>query len=257
MLEQITPIVLTFNEEPNIGRTLGQLRWAQDIVLIDSFSTDRTLEIAKTFPQVRVFQRRFDSHSAQWNYAVSETGINTPWILALDADYIVTDEAKREIEHLNLDDCVAGYTVAFDYCVWGQPLRGTLYPPVTTLYRREKGSYFQDGHTHRLKLDGAARMLKARFLHDDRKSLSHWLSAQDRYMRLEADNISGKPWSELGIADRIRQYPLIAPFLVFAKCYLLKGGILDGRAGLYYALQRMLAEALLGLRMIERRLPPS
>lgn len=253
MLEQITPVILTFNEEPNIGRTLAQLTWAREIVVVDSFSSDRTLEIAMSFPNVRLLQRKFDSHAEQWNFAAFQTGITSEWILALDADYVVTADALGEIRSLD-PSAADGHVAAFRYCVWGKRLRGTLYPPVTVLFRRAKGSYFQDGHTHRLKLDGSAKPLAAHFLHDDRKPLSHWLAAQDRYMRLEADNIAGKSWRQLGLADKVRTFPLIAPFAVFTNCYVLKLGFLDGKAGLYYALQRMLAEALLGLRLIERRL---
>ena len=251
MLDRITPVVLTFNEEPNIARTLSRLTWAKEIVVCDSFSTDRTLEIVRSFPNVRLVQRAFDGHANQYSYAAFGTGITTDWILALDADYVIPDEAIQEIKTLDPDGAIDGYTASFRYCVWGKPLRGTLYPPVTTLYRRAKGSYYQDGHTHRLKLDGTARPLQHSFLHDDRKSLSHWLGAQDRYMRLESEKIARKSWSQLGLADKVRSFPLIAPFAVFANCYFLKLGILDGKAGLYYALQRMLAEALLGLRMIE------
>jgi glycosyltransferase involved in cell wall biosynthesis len=253
MLDRITPVILTFNEEPNIGRTLDRLRWARDIVVVDSYSTDGTVEIVKSFPQSRLFQRKFDSHAQQWNYATAETGIASPWILAMDADYIVPDDAVAEISRLDPDGATDGYTAAFRYCVWGKPLGGTLYPPVTALYRRGKGSFYQDGHTHRLKLDGTARLLSTKFLHDDRKPLSHWLAAQDRYARLEAENIMGKPWSELNSRDRVRSLPIIAPFAVFAYCYILKGGLFDGKAGLYYAFQRMLAETLLGLRALEGR----
>lgn len=253
MLDHVTPVVLTFNEEPNIERTLARLSWARDIVVVDSFSTDRTAEIVRKIPQARLFQRRFDSHANQWNFALSETGVATEWVLALDADYIVTEDAQTEISGLDPDAEVAGYTAAFRYCVWGKPLRGALYPPVTALFRRERGVYLQDGHTQRLSLSGKSATLAARFLHDDRKPLSHWLASQDRYMRLEVENITNKAWSELGFADRVRRFPLLAPFLVFGNCYLLKGGVLDGRAGLYYAFQRMLAETLLGLRVMERR----
>jgi glycosyltransferase involved in cell wall biosynthesis len=254
LLEHITPVILTYNEEPNIGRMLERLRWAREIVVVDSHSTDKTVEIVRTFPQVRLFQRAFDSHSRQWNYAAFETGIESAWILALDADYVVTDEALQEIRRLDEGAAIDGYTAGFRYCVWGRPLRGTLYPPVTVLFRRTKGSFVQDGHTHRLQLDGNALALSAQFLHDDRKPLSHWLAAQDRYMRLEAEKISAMAWSELGFADRVRRVPLIAPFAVFISCYVLRLGFLDGSAGLYYALQRMLAEALLGLRLIEQGL---
>lgn len=251
MLDRITPVVLTYNEEPNIARTLSRLTWAKEIIVCDSYSTDRTLEIVRSFPNVRLVQRAFDGHARQWNYAAFETGITSDWLLCIDADYVIPEEALQEIKVLDPDGAIDGYTASFRYCVWGKPLRGTLYPPVTTLFRRAKGSFFQDGHTHRLKLEGTARDLQRPFLHDDRKSLSHWLGAQDRYMRLEAENISRKSWSQLGFADKVRTFPLVAPFAVFANCYILKLGVLDGKAGLYYALQRMLAEALLGLRMID------
>lgn len=256
MLDYITPVILTFNEAPNIRRTLEQLRWARDIVVVDSGSTDETKEIVRSFSKVRLFERRFDTHAAQWNFAAFNTGIDSEWILALDADYVVTDEAVEEIRLLDASASVDGYETAFRYCIWGQQLRKAIYRPVTTLFRRSKGSFFQDGHTHRLKLDGTVARLTARFLHDDRKSLSHWLAAQDRYMQLEAELISSRRWADLGFADRLRRYPPVAPFMVFAKCYVVNGGVFDGKAGLYYSLQRMLAEALLGLRLLERRTAP-
>ena len=66
MLDQITPVLLTYNEEENIGRTLPRLRWAKDIVVVDSGSTDGTLNILTAFPNLRVFKRRFGAHAKQW-----------------------------------------------------------------------------------------------------------------------------------------------------------------------------------------------
>ena len=141
MLDRATPVILTYNEEPNIARTLGQLTWAKDVVIVDSFSTDRTVEIARTISQARVVKRKFDNHANQWNFAIHETGIATEWVLALDADYFVTDAATDEMRGLDTDAAIDGYTAAFRYCIGGKPLRGTLYPPVTTLFRRSKGRY--------------------------------------------------------------------------------------------------------------------
>jgi glycosyltransferase involved in cell wall biosynthesis len=251
VLDRITPVILTFNEEPNIARTLNCLRWAHDIVVVDSFSTDATAEIVRSVPQARFFQRNFDTHAKQWNFAVRETGIESEWVLSLDADYIATKEVLEEIRQLDPRANTDAYSARFKYCVWGAPLRGTLYPPVTVLFRRTKGYYIQDGHTQRLVVDGNVARLTNKLQHDDRKPLSRWLLSQDRYMRLEAEMISTKSRSDLSMPDRLRRVPLIAPFVVFANCYLLKGCILDGRTGLYYAMQRMLVEALLALRLIE------
>src|SRR5436309_3188974 len=82
-LAEITPVVLTRDEEVNIGRTLGQLRWAREVIVVDSESTDRTRQIAASFPNVRVTIRRFDDFAGQWNHAMSM--ITTAWMLALDA----------------------------------------------------------------------------------------------------------------------------------------------------------------------------
>ena len=252
VLDQITPVILTYNEENNIARTLDRLRWARDVVVVDSFSTDKTVSLIKSFPGVRLFQRAFDSHAQQWNYAVKDTSVATEWILALDADYYLTDEFIREVSQLTPTLEIDGYTAAFRYCILGHPLRGALYPPVTVLFRNRKGHYAQEGHTQRVAIDGPVSKFVSRILHDDRKPLSHWLQAQDRYMRLEAEHITEQEWFKLGVADKLRTVPLVAPFVVFWYCYIGKGLWLDGRLGLYYALQRMLAECVLALRLIEQ-----
>src|SRR4030081_1172328 len=154
MLDSITPLILTYNEAPNIGRTLEQLRWARDIVVVDSFSDDETVEIANSFPRVRVFQRKFDNHGTQWNFALNETGIVTEWVLALDADYVLTPEFVDELKMLKPLAKTKGYQARFTYCIAGRRLRTAMYPPVTVLYRKAGAAYSQDGHTHRLLLTG-------------------------------------------------------------------------------------------------------
>src|SRR5829696_4996130 len=109
MLDQITPLILTFNEAPNIARTLESLTWARDIVVVDSFSEDDTLKIAASFPQVRVFQREFDCHRNQWEFGLKETGISTPWVLALDADYVLSDDLVAELAKLTPGADTADY----------------------------------------------------------------------------------------------------------------------------------------------------
>src|SRR5687767_9723841 len=108
MLDQITPLILTYNEAPNIGRSLESLRWAGQVVVVDSFSTDDTASIAAAFSNVRVIQRAFDCHRNQWEFGLKETGIATKWVLALDADYIVTTDLVNEIENLKPGDQTSG-----------------------------------------------------------------------------------------------------------------------------------------------------
>lgn len=252
MLPDITPVILTFNEEDNIARTLDRLTWARDIVVVDSYSTDRTRDLVAAVPQTRFFQREFDTHERQWNFAIEDTAISTEWILALDADYLLSDAFIEEVAGLPVEPAVNGYSATVRYCIAGKPLRGSLYPPVTLLYRRGRARYRQDGHTQRIQVDGRVADLHAKILHDDRKPLFRWLQAQHRYMGIEAEHIGNAKWSELSAFDKLRRFPALAPGLAFAYCYFGKSLWLDGRAGLYYSLQRSIAEGILSLCLIER-----
>jgi glycosyltransferase involved in cell wall biosynthesis len=247
-------VILTLNESANIARTLSGVAWAREIVVVDSGSSDDTREIAGRHPGVRVVQHPFTSHAAQWNFAVHETGIASEWVLALDADFLVTNDLAAEIQAMTPQPGVNGYWASFDYCIDGRPLRGAAYPPVAVLYRRTAARYEQDGHTQRVRIDGRTGQLNHRILHDDRKPLSHWLAAQSRYMRLESQKLLDARSGDLAWIDRLRLALVIMPPAMFVYCYLLRGGILDGSRGLFYAMQRAAAEAILSLYLVERKL---
>jgi glycosyltransferase involved in cell wall biosynthesis len=256
MLEQITPLILTRNEAPNIGRTLAALKWARDIIVVDSFSDDETIEIASSFPQVRVFQRAFDTHRNQWEFGLRETNIQTPWVLALDADYLLTNEAEDELKTLRRDEATAGYRAKFAYCIHGRKLHSGIYPPVTVLYRRDAASYVQDGHTQRVVVDGRVADLETRLLHDDRKSLRRWLYSQARYAELEGERIIKQKafnLEALSFRDRVRSWFVVVPAATLFYCLIVRGGIFDGWRGVYYAFQRALAELMLSLYLLESR----
>lgn len=254
MLNKITPLVLTYNEAPNIRRTLEGLSWARDVVVVDSFSDDATVEIIAGFPQARVYQRVFDTHEKQWNFGLKETGISSEWVLALDADYLLSPEFILELSHLSDNDGVTGYRAKFTYCINGRPLRSGVYPEVAVLYRRAAASYVQDGHTQRVAIDGKVVNLQSPLLHDDRKPLSHWFPAQQRYTKLEANKLLATPVSELSFNDRIRRWRVVAPAAVLFYCLVIRGGVLDGWPGIFYSLQRMFAELMLSLYLLEHDL---
>ena len=252
MLQEITPLILTFNEAPNLRRTLKPLAWATEIVVVDSFSTDSTVEIANSVPSVRLIQRQFDEHCAQWNFGVAQC--RTPWVLALDADHVITDAFVQQLSALQPGHDVAAFLAPFTYCICGRPLRGSLYPPRAVLFRPECCLYEQDGHTQKLRVTGATRYLNAAILHDDRKPLSRWFWAQQKYAELEVLKLLSTPKSQLRVQDRLRRCIIPAPFLVFFYTLLAKGVILDGWPGWYYAFQRTLAEIILSLQLIEVKL---
>src|SRR5436190_12644315 len=257
MLEQITPLILTYNEAPNIGRTLERLRWARDIVVVDSFSNDETLESVSRFPQARIFQRQFDNFASQCNFGLKETGIHTDWVLSLDADYILTEELIDELTVARPNNDVNGFRARFTYCIYGLRLRSGVYPPVVALFRPKRGVYRQDGHAHRVVVEGQIEDLHAPILHDDRKPLSRWFHSQGNYTSLEAEKLLVEPREELSWTDRIRRLRIVAPVAMLFYCLIIRGGILDGWAGFYYAFQRMIAEAMLSVRLLEHTTGPT
>lgn len=250
MLDQITPLILTFNEAPNIARTLERLSWAKKIVVVDSFSDDETLEILRNYPQVRVFQRKFTSFADQCNYGLTSGDITSEWVLNLDADYVLTDELIDELRNLKPEQSTRGYRARFTYCINGKRIRSGIYPPVTVLFRRQHATFLSDGHAHRVRVEGAAKPLAGRILHDDRKSLHRWLHSQGTYVEKEVLKLRILPPNSLTLTDRLRKLRVVTPFLMPFYCLVLKGGILDGWAGIHYAFQRTLAELLLSLELI-------
>ena len=251
-LADATPLILTFNEAPNIERTLRPLDWAAEIVVVDSGSTDATLEILSRHANVRVVHRTFDNHTSQWNYGVGE--VRTPWVLSLDADYVLPRAFAAELRRLTPESDVAAYFAGFRYLVFGKPLRGTIYPDRAVLFRRESCEYVADGHTQLLRPRGRTCRLVERIDHDDRKPLDRWLASQRAYAALEADELLKKGPRNLNWADRIRRRIVLAAPAAFLYSLLVKGCILDGWHGWYYAMQRGYAELLLSLELLHRRL---
>lgn len=252
--DNITPLLITYDEAPNLGRTLPVLDWAKKIVVVDSGSTDGTLEMLGERRQVRVLHREFDSFARQCAFGLESGEVDTEWVLSLDADHVLTPELIEELGRIEPGPTVAGYRAGFTYCIHGRPLRGSLYPARIVLFRRSRGRYVDDGHGHHVEVEGEVGDLRGRILHDDRKSLSRWLEWQGRYARAEVEKLTTTAVSELSLPDRLRRYGVIAPFAVLFYCLFIKRGILDGRAGWHYAFQRMIAELILSLFLLDHRL---
>ena len=240
----LTAILLTFNEEHNIARTLSALSKLECVLVIDSFSSDKTVKIAEGFPNVTVLQRAFDEHTKQWEFARSL--VESDWTLALDADYQVSENALNEILEIESSNpSEAGFYTDFLYAIDGKVIKSGIYPPVCVLYKTASCEYQKDGHTQRLFVNGKTGKLKHKLIHDDRKSFSHWIQSQVNYAKLEAEKLIKSPKIDLSKNDKVRLKFKLTPILVFFYCIFAKGGINDGIAGWKYAYQRLLAEIIL------------
>lgn len=251
-LDSITPMILTYNEDCNLRDTLERLTWAKQILIVDSYSTDKTLAITSEFPQVRVVQRKFDHFADQCNFGL--TCIDTPWVLSLDADYKCSESLSTEISELNA--VKKGYEAKFVYGIYGKPLRAALYPPRIVLYQAKSANYVRDGHSHRVVVNGDIGRLASPIMHDDWKPLSLWMATQIRYASVEADQLLAAQDSTLDWKHWLRKRILFTPILTAIYCLFYQGLILDGWRGLFYVLQRVSAEVCLSLTLIDKKLRP-
>lgn len=249
-LASITPLILTWNEESNLRRCLERLPWAKKIVVVDSGSSDKTLSICNDFPRVEVKHRDFDNHTAQWNHGLDL--VETRWVLTLDADYLVGEAFAEEISMLPEDPSEVAFFCGFRYLSQGFPLRGSLYPPRALLFDRNHCRYRPDGHTQLLVFAGRSGLLRAKLDHDDRKPLTRWFDSQLKYARLEAEKLASDPRPTC-LPDRLRKMIWPAAPAAFLYTLFIKGVILDGWPGWFYALQRTYAELVLSLFLLEKR----
>ena len=261
----ISVIILTHNEETNIRRCLDSVSWSDDILVVDSFSDDRTVEISKRHG-ARVIQRAFDDFSSQRNFASEQGDLKYEWVFHLDADEIVTPELRAELPGAVLGDKDA-YRVSSKLMFCGKFLRHAgLFPWYQVRFGRKQTLRFtQVGHGQRETLEpGRIGTLKSSLLHFNfSKGLSDWIERHNRYSTAEAQqNVYGYTDDDVPILDLLstethrrrraakkifRRLPCRAT-IRFIYMYLFRGGILDGKPGFTYC--RLLAwyEWLIGLK---------
>lgn len=242
-------VILTKDEEPNLGRVLEKLTWLERVVILDSYSTDSTLEIARSFPNVVLYQREFDTHAKQWNYGLSLA--ESKWILSLDSDYVLPDEFVAEAKGFIAAGNKSAYLTHFKFLVFGQQLISDNTTPREVLFQKSHCDYYDDGHTQRLKVNGETGFFKNPIHHDDRKSLSRWLKNQDGYSIKETKKLINSHGRDLSFTSKLRKNRVFAPVMVFFYCLFVKGLIFNGWAGWHYTLQRTMVEMLLALRLVE------
>jgi glycosyltransferase involved in cell wall biosynthesis len=252
IIDKTTPLIITYNEASNIRRTLNKLLWARRIVVVDSGSSDETIGILREYPQVQVLHRVFTDFASQCNFGLTQ--ITTPWVLSLDADYELSEMFVSELQSLAPREETSGYRANFVYRIYGRPLRGSLYPPRVVLYRRDRAIYRNEGHGHKVSINGPIQLLAAPIFHDDRKPLSYWFASQYQYARHEAQHLVTSDRAALSSVDRLRLLAWPAPLAVAIYTLFVKGCFFDGWAGWFYVLERLIWEILVAVEILDKRL---
>jgi glycosyltransferase involved in cell wall biosynthesis len=240
----MTPVayVLAKNEEPNIARCVAALR-ALDIpvIVLDSGSLDRTRDIAASLGAT-VESYRYVSHAEAYRYISVDRSPTGTSLFVLDADMVVSRELVEQATRL-LEAGADVVEAPVRMCWNGAPLRyGSLYPPKPILFRGGRDYFEPVGHGERLRPNLRVARTTAVLIHDDRKAFSAYLESQVRYAR---NFVNRTRHGEISRLDRIRGATPILIAAVPMVSYLLRGGFLDGWSGLGYALDRVIAEAIM------------
>jgi glycosyltransferase involved in cell wall biosynthesis len=227
----LSACIITLNEADRIEACLDSLAFCDEVVVVDSGSTDGTRERAAA-KGARVLERAFDGYRTQKDFAVSAAAHD--WVLCLDADERVTPALRASIEAVRDSGFAgaAGYRFARLTDYFGAPLRhGNAYPDrVLRLFDRRRGGWrgAREIHEH-ASVDGAVVTLAGDLGHDAYRSLADQLGRLERYARLMAEHMHAS-------GRRARLTSLVLnPWWRFVRGYLLRGGFLDGWRGLVYA----------------------
>lgn len=241
--ELVSAVVLTLNEEKNIESCLGNLMWADEIVVVDSFSQDRTVEIAKRFTD-RVTQRTFTNFGDQWSFAASMC--TNDWILIVGADEVITPALSNEIRAILEKEELNGYYISTAAHMLGGWLRhGAQYPDYhIKLFRKSHGHWEGTAH-EKVILDGPYGFLRNPTLHYTCPDVNSFVGKTIFYSDVWLSGLKEKP----------AQTPLslfLSPFRVFIWSYFKHGGFLDGDRGFVLSLLLLVNEAVFATKVWEK-----
>ncbi len=227
-MQPLSTVIITCNEENNLRRSLPQLTWCDEIIVVDSGSTDNTLEVCKKFG-CKIFHRQFDGYGAQKQFAVSLA--KNKWILCLDADEVLSDELveemKEEMKHPEAD----GYLIPMTFVFMGKKFRygKEAWRYFLRLFNKEAGN-FNDLKVHeKIVLRGQQKKLKNNILHYSYRSITQYFAKFNKYSSYGAEMAcqQGKTRSLLMV--------VLAIPLNFLKYYFLELNMLNGVSGFYWS----------------------
>lgn len=265
----VSILILTKNEEINIERCLDAVSWSDDIVVYDSFSDDRTVELAEK-RGARIVQRKFDNWSAHQNWAVANIKFKHPWVYYTDADETCDEELCCELSALaEAGEGFSAFQVRRKDFFMGRWLkRSQLYPTwITRVFRPEAIRYERLVNPVAI-VDGKTGFLQGHIIHFPfSHGVGHWFDRHNKYADMEAADLINE------VQDRVRPADLFSrdasvkrraqktlayqlpgrPLLMFAYLYFFRLGLLDGLAGFRYSVMRAMYEYMIDLKVAEIR----
>lgn len=243
-MQKLSVVTVTKNEEAKIGKCLESVKWAAEIIIVDSYSTDATVDICRKYTS-NVIQREWPGYASQKNFGIDQAAGD--WILILDADEQVSDELREEIQALlQADSAADGYHIPFKNYLGQHWLKhGGLYPDFhLRLFKKGKARYGNKEIHETLKFDGTAGVLSGAIIHYTYDDYADYLNKVNKYTSLEAEHFYDKGYT-------VKRTDFIKAAGKFFKTYILKQGYRDGLAGLVNAVFLSLYLFLRAIKIIE------
>ncbi len=242
--QAISAFILAKDERKNIGKCLESFQGHNiEVTLLDSSTTDGTSVVASDYPFVNVVKYHYSTHCNAYNEICTTLCGDSPFVVILDADMVVTSRLFREILALLKTPKTEVIQAPVLMYVEGQPLyHGSLYPPKAIVFKAGREYFVPMGHGEALMSDCAVLQTQAKLIHDDRKEYTVFLKSQIRY----AQGLIGRAKAQsISMKDGLRMNTPVLFFLIPFISYIMKRGFLSGKAGLVYALDRLIAEAIM------------
>ena len=229
----LTVLIPTYNSEKYLDQLLNKiLPWADEVIICDSFSTDKTLQIAEQH-RVRIIQHEYINSANQKNWAIPHA--SNDWVFIIDSDELPETELMEEIDFflMNIPDGVTLAYIPRKNKMWGELLgRGVMYPDYQSRLFNKNTARYQDKEVHAQVISSGKNVhFKHALIHDDFTDISSWWLRNDRYFRYELKDLirNKKKW------NRKMQY--IRPLYIFWKIYVQKGMFRYGFKGFFVAFQ--------------------
>jgi glycosyltransferase involved in cell wall biosynthesis len=263
-------MIFTLNESVNLPRCLDSVEWCDDVIVVDSFSTDSTEAICRQ-RGVRFVQHEFCGFGSQRNWALENASPRHEWILILDADERVPAEMVHELSEIlsAASPTVGAYRLRRRFHLWGRWLQhSSLYPTwVVRLVHRERVRYVDRGHAETQEIRGDVDELHCDLIDENAKGLVDWFERQVRYARKDANYEIAEEAKKARYMDLWAGDPLLrraalkhlshrAPgraALYFLYSYFLRGGFRDGRDGFVFCLMRAMYQEMVVLNKYDIR----
>jgi glycosyltransferase involved in cell wall biosynthesis len=244
-IEKISVALITYNAGVTLNRVLESVKWADEIIIVDSGSKDETIVIARNYTD-KIFYRKFDNFSNQKNYAIKKA--TNKWVLSLDSDEVVSAELAKEIRNLSINSNIDGFYIERLNYIYGRFVKYGRPDYQLRLFRKEKGFFVNPVHERVYLNKNRIAYLKSKLLHYTMQNIFTHIRKIDEFTDYD---VVYYPRERITILWLIRKFIFVIP-LKFIQHYIFKRGFMDGMLGFIFSVNTVMGEFITCIKYWEK-----